>query len=208
MLKHLYLLVRSLAERCAAACLILVLSPLLLALAYVIRLSMGSPVLFKQRRIGYHGRPFTVWKFRTMVPAAHQVADQVNPLEAGLIPPLGRLLRRTSLDELPQLANILFGDMSFIGPRPMLPEIYEHCTPRQRLRTLVPQGITGLAQVRYRNNAPWSVRIEADLHYVHTVGPLTDLRILEQTITKVIKREDVRLDQTAAQVDDLTPSTP
>lgn len=122
---------------------------------------------------------------------------------SNLIPPIGAFLRKSSLDELPQLFNIFRGDMTFVGPRPALPSQVVRYTERQRGRLTVPQGITGLAQLRYRNDAPWSVRIESDLEYVSSLGFLEDLKILIATPLKVLKGTGVRTDQTAVDVDDL-----
>ena len=138
-----------------------------------------------------------------MIRDAEKIGGGYFTKEVNLVPPIGALLRKTSIDELPQLVNILKGDMSFVGPRPAIPTQVERYTEEQKMRLSVPQGVTGLAQLRYRNNAPWSVRIESDLEYVRKLGPLMDLRILLLTPSKVIRGTGVRMDQSPEQVDDL-----
>lgn len=205
-MKRPYLRVRRWIDRGLAAIALLVLSPILLGVAVAIRVRMGSPVLFRQNRIGEHGRVFQIIKFRTMVKDAEQRGGGYMPAELDLIPPLGAFLRRTSLDELPQLFNILRGELAIVGPRPALPSQFERYTPRQAGRVAVPQGLTGLAQVRHRNDAPWSVRIETDLTYIDRLGPRLDFAILMATISSVFRGSGIRTDQTAADVDDLGPA--
>jgi lipopolysaccharide/colanic/teichoic acid biosynthesis glycosyltransferase len=199
---------RGIIDRLLAAVAIIVLSPVLIAVALSVRLRMGSPVLFTQTRIGIGGRPFRIVKFRTMVNDAESLGGGYMPEELDLIPPLGALLRRTSLDELPQLFNILRGELAIVGPRPALPSQYERYSSRQAGRVAVPQGLTGLAQVRHRNDAPWSVRIETDLEYIAKIGPRIDLKILVATVDRVFRGSGVRTDQVAADVDDLGLAPP
>ena len=201
--KRVYIALRSLTDRVFAVVALLAFSPIMLVIATVVRVHMGPPVLFRQVRIGTNGRPFEILKFRTMVVDAERLGGGYMTPEMQLVPPVGRFLRRTSLDELPQLANILKGDLALIGPRPAIPSQYERYTARQARRVSVPQGITGLAQVLYRNEAPWSVRIEADLEYIDRMGPLLDLQILLKTVGRVSGGSGIRLDQSAAEVDDL-----
>lgn len=186
-----YLAARSLLDKVASALLIVALTPLFAIIALLIRLRMGSPILFRQRRIGQGGKVFTMIKFRTLIDDAEQIGGGSILPELNLVPPLGEKLRLYSLDELPQLVNILRGDMSFVGPRPALPVHYEQYTPEQARRVLVPQGLTGLAQVTYRAEAPWSVRIKKDLEYVSNVGLLLDMKILIATVFKVLRSEGV-----------------
>ncbi|MEM8705240.1 MAG: sugar transferase [Actinomycetota bacterium] len=152
--------------------------------AIAVRFTSPGPVLFRQERIGRDGVPFEVLKFRTM-------ADGDNPIipDASVITGAGRILRRTSLDELPQLVNVARGEMSVIGPRPTLAYQVERYTDRQRGRLAVRPGLTGLAQVNGRNDLSWSERIEYDLTYVETQSLRTDLRILTKTATAMLSGE-------------------
>lgn len=197
-----YLAGRSLLDKVAAAFMILALSPLLAVIALLIRLRMGRPILFRQSRIGQGGKVFTMIKFRTLINNAEEIGDGAILPELNLVPPLGEKLRLYSLDELPQLVNILRGDMSFVGPRPALPVHYVQYSPDQARRVLVPQGLTGLAQVTYRAEAPWSVRIRKDLEYVSNVGPLLDFKILVATVFKVLRSEGVVESLSPAETDD------
>jgi lipopolysaccharide/colanic/teichoic acid biosynthesis glycosyltransferase len=160
--------------------------PLLVAVAVAIRLTMGGPVLFRQRRSGLGGQEFTIYKFRTM-------RDERYPGEpdAERTPPLGETLRAFSLDELPQLWNVLRGDMSLIGPRPTLPEQVVHYSARQRRRLEVRPGITGYAQVIGRNAISWPERIELDIHYIDHRSPALDVRILMQTVGRLVRPDGV-----------------
>ena len=180
-----YLEVRAVTDRVVAGAALVALAPLLLAIAAAILVAMGRPVLFRQRRVGTGGRAFSIVKFRTLVRDAERLGGGYLPPDMHLVPPLGHVLRSTSLDELPQLWNILVGDMAFVGPRPTLFDQYERYTERQRGRVSVPQGVTGLAQLRYRDAAPWSRRIEADLEYVATVSLRVDARLLLATVGAV-----------------------
>lgn len=201
-----YLAVRRTADIVASTVGIVVLSPILLASAAAVWATMGSPVLFHQRRVGHRGE-FDVHKFRTMVRDAEERGG--GYMNDELIPPMGRFLRRWSLDELPQLVNVLVGDMTIVGPRPALPKQVAKYTSRQRRRLSVPQGLTGLAQVRYRNDAPWSVRIESDLEYVDSIGLRADLSLLCQTVHRVITGHGIRMDQTPLdRIDDLGSHLP
>lgn len=168
---------------------LLVLSPLMATIALLILVTMGRPVLFKQERVGYLERTFTLLKFRTMREAFDKDG---RPLpDAERITPLGTFLRRTSLDELPQLWNVLRGDMSLVGPRPLLPRYLPYYTPRERLRHRVRPGITGLAQVRGRNNLSWDERLELDVTYVEEHNLLLDLKIIMETVVQTLQRKNV-----------------
>jgi len=152
--------------------------------AAAVGLTSPGPIVFRQERIGRGGIPFTILKFRTMI-------NSTNPVhpEADRITTVGRWLRRTSLDELPQLWNVLIGEMSMVGPRPTLAYQVERYTPKQWERLSVLPGITGLAQVRGRNGIPWSDRIDFDLEYVEIQSLRLDLRILCLTLLAVCKRD-------------------
>lgn len=191
-------------DRFAAALILVALTPLLAAIAILIRVRMGTPILFRQRRIGQYGKVFTMFKFRTLINNAEELGGGAIIPELNLVPPLGEKLRLYSLDELPQLVNIVRGDMSFVGPRPALPIHFARYTPEQARRVLVPQGLTGLAQVVYRAEAPWSLRIAMDLEYVSKVGPLLDLKILVATVFKVLRAEGVVESLSPTENDDFT----
>lgn len=191
-------------DRFAAALMLVALTPLLAIIAILIRVRMGKPILFRQRRIGQFGKVFTMFKFRTLINNAEEIGGGSILPELNLVPPLGEKLRLYSLDELPQLVNIARGDMSFVGPRPALPVHFARYTPEQARRVLVPQGLTGLAQVAYRAEAPWSVRIKKDLEYVAEVGPLLDFKILVATVFKVLRAEGVVESLSPTETDDFT----
>ena len=165
------------------------LSPVLLVTAAAVRLRMGSPVLFRQTRPGMHGRPFTMYKFRTM---RGERDGHGRPLsDAERLTPLGRALRASSLDELPELLNVLKGDMSLVGPRPLLMEYLPLYTPEQARRHDVPPGITGWAQVNGRNALGWDEKFRLDVWYVDHRTFWLDLRILLRTVLGVVRREGI-----------------
>jgi lipopolysaccharide/colanic/teichoic acid biosynthesis glycosyltransferase len=171
---------------------LILVSPLLAFIAVSIWARMGRPVFFRQKRPGYRGRLFTVVKFRTMI---HAYDREGRPLpDKARITSLGRLLRRTSLDELPQLFNVLSGEMSLVGPRPLLPEYLKCYTPQQARRHEVQPGITGLAQIKGRNALSWEDRFALDVWYVDHQNLLLDLRILLQTLVCLLRRDSVSAD--------------
>ena len=165
-----------------AALLLALGAPVLAAAAIAIRLESRGPVLYRQRRIGRDGRPFELWKLRTMVSGAESMGAGVYVLEGDpRITRVGRLLRRFSLDELPNLINVLRGEMAIVGPRPTVREQVDRYTERQHRRLEVKPGITGWAQVNGRTSLPWPERIELDVWYVEHRSPRLDLRILTRT---------------------------
>lgn len=175
-----------------AALLIIVLSPLFLLVAILVRIKLGSPILFIQTRPGLHGKPFRMLKFRTMT---NSVGVDGQPLtDEQRLTRFGRFLRSASLDELPELFNVLVGDMSLVGPRPLLMQYLERYSPEQMRRHEVRPGITGWAQVNGRNNLPWEERFRLDVWYVDHRTLMLDLKILGMTIAKVLKRSDVSQD--------------
>jgi lipopolysaccharide/colanic/teichoic acid biosynthesis glycosyltransferase len=169
---------------------LVLLSPVLLSVAYLVRRNLGSPVLFRQERPGLHGRPFQMIKFRTMRDAL-DAAGQPLPDEQR-ITPLGNFLRSTSLDELPELWNVLKGDMSLVGPRPLLMEYLPLYNLEQRRRHEVKPGITGLAQVNGRNALTWDEKFKLDVWYVDHRCLWLDMKILFLTVKKVLIREGIR----------------
>jgi len=172
-----------------AASILLCAAPVLAVTALAVWATMGRPILFRQDRPGKDGRIFQVWKLRTM----HEGRDAGGELLAPdlRLTPLGRFLRTTSLDELPQLFNILRGDMSLVGPRPLLVEYLPLYNERQKMRHRVRPGITGLAQVNGRNALDWPERLELDVWYVENWSLGLDLRILAQTVVRVLRRDGV-----------------
>jgi lipopolysaccharide/colanic/teichoic acid biosynthesis glycosyltransferase len=165
-----------------AAALLIVASPILLAAVIAIRLESGGPVFYRQRRVGWHGEPFDLLKLRTMVSGAEAMGAGIYVLEGDArITRTGRLLRRFSLDELPNLVNVLRGEMAIVGPRPTIQEQVDRYTERQRRRLEVKPGITGWAQVNGRASLPWPDRIELDVWYVDNRSLGLDLRILAKT---------------------------
>lgn len=172
-----------------SALLLVFLSPLFLVLVLSVRLSLGSPVLFKQIRPGLHGKPFTMYKFRTMTDEMDE-HGRLLPDEQRLTK-LGRFLRSTSLDELPELINVLKGDMSLVGPRPLLMDYLPLYTPEQARRHEVRPGITGWAQVNGRNEISWEEKFEYDVWYVDNRSFLLDIKILWMTLIAVLRREGI-----------------
>jgi lipopolysaccharide/colanic/teichoic acid biosynthesis glycosyltransferase len=157
-------------------------SPLLVLAVVAIRLESRGPVLYRQRRVGRGGEPFELWKLRTMVPRAETMGAGVYVLAGDpRITRVGRLLRRFSLDELPNLVNVLKGEMAIVGPRPTVQEQVDRYTERQRRRLEVKPGITGWAQVNGRTSLPWPDRIELDVWYVEHRSLWLDIRILAKT---------------------------
>jgi lipopolysaccharide/colanic/teichoic acid biosynthesis glycosyltransferase len=170
--------------------LLVVLAPVMAAIALLVRRDSPGPALFRQQRVGFAGRPFTLLKFRTMVVGAEGMGAGLAVLPGDdRITPLGRALRRLSLDELPQLWNIARGDMSLVGPRPTVASQVERYTPHQRRRLLARPGLTGLAQVSGRNAIPWSERIAIDVAYVDRWTMRRDLAIMLRTALVVLRRE-------------------
>jgi sugar transferase EpsL len=180
---------------------LLLLSPLLACVALAIRIQMGAPVLFRQERPGYKGAPFVLRKFRTMRDVAEGEVWFRSDTER--VTWLGRFLRRSSIDELPELLNVIRGEMSLVGPRPLLMEYLEKYTPEEMRRHDTPPGITGWAQVNGRQNIPFSERFRLDVWYVENWRMALDLKILFRTFYDVFKRSDVVVGQNVDDVDDL-----
>ncbi|MFW6133022.1 MAG: sugar transferase [Planctomycetota bacterium] len=180
-------------KRCADIALatvgLVLTGPLLLVTALLVRWKLGSPVLFRHRRPGLGGEPFTLYKFRTMTDARDAEGDLLD--DEARMTPFGQRLRSTSLDELPELFCVLTGRMSLVGPRPLMMKYLPLYNARQARRHEMKPGITGWAQVNGRNNVPWEQRLEMDVWYVENWTLLLDLRILLRTLLYVVKREDV-----------------
>lgn len=167
----------------AAALLLLVLSPLLLVVSVLVRVKLGSPIFFRQTRIGKDEQPFTIIKFRTMREGTGSDAERLTPF--------GHWLRASSVDELPELWNILKGDMSFVGPRPLLPEYLPYYREDEKIRHTVRPGLTGLAQINGRNALDWDSKLRYDAEYVKNFSLARDRDILLRTYMSVLKREGI-----------------
>jgi lipopolysaccharide/colanic/teichoic acid biosynthesis glycosyltransferase len=183
---------KRLIDLSASALALLLLSPVLLVLAVVVWFTLGWPVLFRQVRPGREERPFTIYKFRTM----KDVFDSSRTLlpDGERLHPFGSFLRSASLDELPELWNVLRGDMSLVGPRPLLTKYLPYFFNEERLRFTVRPGITGWAQINGRNEATWNDRLARDVWYVQNQTLSLDIRILLMTLARVITREQVIVD--------------
>lgn len=177
-------------------CGILVLSPVLLALCALVRVKLGSPVLFRQERPGKNERIFTLCKFRTMTDEKDENGDLLP--DAVRLTKFGRFLRATSLDELPELFNILKGDMSIIGPRPLLVSYLPYYSEREKLRHSVRPGLTGLAQVSGRNFLDWDRRLEKDVEYVENLSFGMDVKVLWMTVQTVLGHSEEVAEDTNA----------
>ena len=171
---------------------LILISPVLLVLAVLVRVKLGSPVIFKQERPGLHEKIFTLKKFRTMTDERDEEGNLLP--DAQRLTKFGKFLRSTSLDELPELWNIFCGDMSLIGPRPLLISYLPYYTQREQLRHTVRPGLTGLAQISGRNLLEWDKRLEKDAEYVENLSLGLDIKIFFLTIKKVFVREDVVVD--------------
>lgn len=181
---------------------LIILMPLMLIIYILVRVKLGKPAIFKQERPGKDEKIFTLYKFRTMTDEKDENGNLL-PDEQRLTK-FGKMLRSTSLDELPELVNIIKGDMSIVGPRPLLVRDMVFMTEIQRKRHSVRQGLTGLAQVNGRNNIIWEEKIKYDLNYVENISFINDVKIILKTVIKVFKREDTQTDgmQTAEDLGD------
>lgn len=175
------------------------LLPLLVPVALVILLKLGRPIFFSQQRAGLGGKPFRIYKFRTMTDARDADGRLLSDKER--LTPLGVFLRRTSLDELPELYNVLKGDLSLVGPRPLFLRYLPYYTEREQLRHCVKPGITGWAQINGRNSLPWDKRLALDVWYVENRSMRLDLAILLKTMVKVVTREGVSADSDEVESD-------
>ncbi|MGQ9542135.1 MAG: sugar transferase [Armatimonadota bacterium] len=188
-------LLKRLMDLCLASVALVLLALPMLVIALLVRLSLGSPVLFRQQRAGLHGKPFTLIKFRTMRDARDE-RGKLLPDEVRLTR-FGKWLRHTSLDELPELLNVLKGEMSLVGPRPLLLEYLPRYSAQQARRHEVKPGITGWAQVNGRNALSWEERFRLDVWYVDNWNLWLDVKILLLTLWKVLKREGISAEGSA-----------
>jgi lipopolysaccharide/colanic/teichoic acid biosynthesis glycosyltransferase len=167
----------------------IVLMPLLVLVALLVRFILGTPVFFKQMRPGLHEKPFVIFKFRTMTDVLDKEGKMLPDDER--LTRLGALLRKTSIDELPGLINVIKGEMSIVGPRPLFMEYLPYYTEREHLRHTVRPGITGLSQISGRNYLPWDERLEMDVKYIENVSFINDMKIIFETFFQVLKGKDV-----------------
>lgn len=182
-------MLKRLVDIVASAAVLVVLSPVLAVTALLVRVKLGSPVLFRQVRPGLDERPFGLIKFRSMTDA-RDAHGELLP-DARRLPPFGRWLRSTSLDELPELWNVLRGDMSLVGPRPLLMQYLPLYSPEQRRRHEVRPGLTGLAQVEGRNALTWDEKFAADVRYVDRQSLWLELTIIARTVTMILRRDGI-----------------
>jgi sugar transferase EpsL len=181
--------VKRLADILIAGCALVCLSPIMVVTACLIWVTMGAPAIFRQRRAGFHGRPFDMTKFRTMTDERDEKGQLLS--DSQRLTRLGAFLRKTSIDELPQLWSVLKGDMSIIGPRPLPLEYLDLYTPEQSRRHTVPQGMVGWASVRGRNTNSWEKKFELDLWYVDNWSLLLDVKISFMAIATVLSGKGV-----------------
>lgn len=189
--------IKRLLDIIISAVALIILSPILLIVAILVRCKLGSPIIFHQQRPGYHEKIFGLCKFRTMTDERDEKGELLP--DAQRLTKFGKMLRATSLDELPELWNILKGDMSLIGPRPLLISYLPYYTEEESLRHTVRPGLTGLAQVSGRNLLDWDKRLAKDVEYVKNLSFAMDLRIFFLTIKKVLIRENVEVDTNAVE---------
>jgi lipopolysaccharide/colanic/teichoic acid biosynthesis glycosyltransferase len=172
-----------------------VASPLLIAIAVLVRATSRGPILFKQARLGKGGKPFRIWKFRTMITNAPDIRNADGSAYSGDDDPrvtwIGRILRKTSLDEIPQLFNVLFGSMSLVGPRPDQVDQLKYYTAAEKRKLEVQPGLTGLAQISGRNSISWEQRKRFDIQYVDQQSLRLDIAIMVKTVPYVLMRKDI-----------------
>lgn len=181
--------IKRLIDIVLSGCALVVLSPVLLLVALLVRIKLGSPVIFKQKRPGLNEEIFEMYKFRTMTDERDE-NGKLLPDEIRLTS-FGKKLRSTSLDELPELINIFKGDMSIVGPRPLLVAYLERYNEEQKKRHLVRPGITGLAQVEGRNTLSWAEKFDYDIKYINNISFINDIKIIFKTVSVVLKKEGV-----------------
>jgi undecaprenyl phosphate N,N'-diacetylbacillosamine 1-phosphate transferase len=193
--RKIQLFIKSVIDIIAAAVGLILLFPLFVLISLAIKLTSKGPVFFHQDRVGINGRIFKLYKFRTMVVGAENIGAGLSVAGNDVrITKAGAILRKTSLDELPQLFNVLKGDISLVGPRPTVPQHLEYYGEFERRRLELKPGITGLAMVRGRGSVPWSVRIKYDVEYVENFSLWLDLKILLQTVWVVLTRKNIYYD--------------
>lgn len=198
-----YLLCRYLFDFFAALFILVLVSPIMLISALLVALD-GGPIFFRQTRVGTFGKSFQIFKFRSMIVNADDYLDEKGQVTRERITKVGKFLRKTSIDELPQVFNILAGEMAIVGPRPILPRMLHFMTEQEKKRFNARPGITGLAQINGRNLAKWSKRFEMDVEYTETASLFVDLLIALKTVKMIITAADISDDRNSDQVDDVT----
>lgn len=186
---HYYKFTKRIFDICVALIALVLLSPIIFLVSIFVQIFIGFPVIFKQTRPGLHEKPFNVFKFRTMLDVRDKHGCPLSDEQR--LTKFGKLLRSLSLDELPELINVIKGDMSLVGPRPLLVEYLPYYTDKQRIRHHVRPGITGWAQINGRNTLSWEKKFELDVWYVENASFFLDLKILILTIMKILKREGI-----------------
>jgi sugar transferase EpsL len=184
-----YFFFKPLLDKILVALGLILISPILIIVAVLVRTNLGSPILFSQERPGYQGKLFKMYKFRTMTDQRNEQGQLLS--DSDRLTPFGKLLRSTSLDELPELFNVLKGDMSLIGPRPLLTRYLDRYTPEQARRHQAKPGITGWAQINGRNAISWEEKFKLDTWYIDNISFWLDCKILLLTFSKVLKRSDI-----------------
>jgi undecaprenyl phosphate N,N'-diacetylbacillosamine 1-phosphate transferase len=195
------LIIKQVLDIFFAVMLLILLLPLILLISILIK--CNGPVFFTQLRLGKNGIIFNIIKFRTMIVNADDFLDSNEAPTRDRVTKIGKVLRATSLDEIPQLFNIILGQMSFIGPRPTLVSHWDRYTKEQKKRSIMLPGITGWAQVCGRNKIPWSKRIELDIEYIDNFSLWFDVVIVFKTINVIFRRKDIVMDRNTSSVDDL-----
>jgi len=195
------LIIKHILDRFFSILLFILLFPLMLLISILI--GINGPIFFTQPRLGKDGKVFNIIKFRTMIVNADDYLDSNGSPTRDRVTKIGKILRVTSLDEIPQLFNIILGQMSFIGPRPTLVSHWNRYTKEQKKRFKMLPGITGWAQVCGRNEIPWSKRIELDIEYINNFSLWFDVFIVLKTINVIFRKEDISMDRNTSSVDDL-----
>ena len=178
---------------------LIILSPMIVLATVLVRIKLGSPVIFHQTRLGCDEKPFSIYKFRTMTDKRDEAGNLLPDTQR--LTPTGEFLRRTSIDELPELINVVRGEMSLIGPRPLLIRYLPYFSTQERVRFTVRPGMTGLAQVTGRNDLSWDQRLRSDIHYVDTLSLSNDICILFATVVCVLGRFGYRTDPCTTMLD-------
>ena len=195
MSRKIQLVIKRIIDIVTSLLVLMISFPIMLLVAILVKLTSKGPVLFCQERVGKNARIFKLYKFRTMVPDAVNTGLGLSTAEGdSRITPVGRFLRKSSLDELPQFFNVLKGDISLVGPRPTVPQHLDYYGPFEKRRLEMKPGVTGLAMIRGRNRNPWSVRIKYDVEYIENFSLWLDIMILYKTIWVVLLRKDTYYD--------------